>query len=91
MNDFGHGHARQIDEVRVRQQVQLLHQQLPQLLVQRHVGPIRQRNAGRAAGPKLFKNQREQRFLAGEMVVDRALGDPSRGGDAVHAGGIKPG
>ncbi|MNV88224.1 hypothetical protein D3C71_1824090 [compost metagenome] len=90
MDDLGQRHARQIDETRIAQQFQFLHQQLLQLLVQRQIGAVSHIDAVRAAIPQLLKHLPEQRVLAGEMVVDGALGHARCGGDAVHAGGLVP-
>ncbi|KAG1246541.1 hypothetical protein G6F68_014597 [Rhizopus microsporus] len=88
MDDLGHRHPRQIDEVGVAEQLQFLPHKLQQLCRQWLVGAVRQRVAGHAALPQLLQDHREQRFRAGEVVVDGALGDPGRFGDAVHAGGL---
>ena len=81
-------HPRQRQEVRIGQRAHLQRHQFQQLLAQAALGLVTQFQLARAAFEHRHHSLAEQRFLAGEVVVDGAFGHAGKRGDAVHAGSL---
>ena len=89
MDGGSNGHACQVEEVGVRHHLHFRFQQRAQLVAQGAVAGVDHVQLGNTAGPQLVEDLGEQFFLAGEMVVHRALGNARSGGDFVHAGDLE--
>ncbi|MNI77545.1 hypothetical protein D3C73_1338470 [compost metagenome] len=89
MDGGGDGHSRQIEQIIIAQYRKLYRQHMTHLVTQGQVGTVRHFLFRRDPDPQLIEDFSEQLFLAGEMVVHRALGHTGGGGNSVHAGDVE--